>query len=164
MNETDAQAVTDAMATLYDALLPAAKVQAKLSGRTIVSCMTAMLKALMIKHIKEDAPDHEDRRVREWSVKTSFWDITEGFESGVLLGESDGETVKGLLSVVPLVQTYAYHMHPDEDLMEFCEARLNQWFGGLYSNISKGGGQTYTRVYYEIGDKKLMCQVHVARA
>lgn len=158
--------VKDAIAQLHDAILPAAQLQAQTSGRTILSCMTTMVRAMLRSHMQPPKMDRgRDIRMRDWKVKIYFWDITYGFEGGVLLGENSGsgDTITGLQAVVPFVKQYASDMHPGEQLDVFGGGPLRQRFGGLYSAISKGSGKASTRLHYKIDDKKLMCQVDISR-
>ena len=145
------------VAELADLLAKDIESVSKGTGKRTAQCFASLLRPM----INQEMPNAGslavvDRRQRLWRVKCQF-----GFNSGVMEfcddGEFEWETVRGFDAVIDVVRACFDDFNEPysttwKDYASFNEKDMRQRFGGLYTNISKGGGEAGTRLFYEMED------------
>lgn len=130
------------------------------TGQRRAQCLATILRPFINMQLPNAGPAAIiDRRQKPWRVQCRF-----GYDDGSYTldddGEFDWEVVSGFDAVIELVRACFDDFHdPDGafwfDAAEFNDKAMKQRFGGLYSNISKGGGEASTRILYMAPDDVL---------
>jgi len=163
----------DALEVICSALLHKAEVLADCSSRTVISCLTSLLRKEVAAHLTPGARTGKsltDNRERKWSVKIWFWDVTHGMAMAELIAENDDEIIQGLPAIGDAIREYAQDLHNEDGfdaskLSEFSAVARAKRMGGMHPAISKGGGEATLRVRYTFGDEKYyICQADISRA
>jgi hypothetical protein len=124
----------------------------KATSQRQAQCLASMLRPLInMERPNTGTTALADRRQKPWRVQCRF-----GFDDGSYSladdGEFEWETVYGFDAVIEVVRACFddYHWETGSwgDAPEFNNKAMKQRFGGMYSNISKGGGEASTRIVY----------------
>jgi len=164
---------SEALASICTTLMPRAEILAEGTGRTVISCLSSILRKELGTYVTPGAGRYStvsDNRERKWLVKIWFWDVTAGDGEGELIAENDAEIISGLPALGVAICEYAQEIHGEDgydasELPEFGAVAMAKRMGGMHPAISKGGGEATLRVRYAFGDgKRYVCQADVSRA
>ena len=157
---------------VYEAFKQDAEAEQTRTGRTLVSCLMTLLRPHFVEAIAprgEGTMKNEDGREKQWTVETSFWDVTNGMNKADLVQECEEETVRGMGGVQTLLEDYVVLAHPKRvkepaDIPEFSATSLKRRLGGLRPSICRGEGEGTLRIYYSLGcTSRFLCQCLVSR-
>lgn len=137
------------------------------TGQKRAQCLATMLRPMINMECPNvGASAVVDRRQRAWSVQCTFGQAIGANYDHDADGEFEPEVVRGFDRVIDVVRACVDDfLEPVgnnwTDLNEFNDRNMKQRFGGLYSNISSGGGEASTRIFYELAGEQV-CFVDVA--
>lgn len=140
------------------------------TGQKRAQCLASILRPMINMQLPNTGPAAlVDRRQKPWRVQCWFGFVNKTYDLDDE-GEFEGEVVRGFDAVIEVVRDCFDDYHgPTGDVWssapEFNDKSMRQRFGGLYSNISKGGGEASTRITYETANNRHMfLDVTVERA
>jgi hypothetical protein len=141
------------------------------TGQKKAQCLATMLRPLINMQLPNTGKSAVyDRRQKEWNVQCTFGAVNGGAHDHDEDGEFAAETVRGFDHVIDVIRECVDDFHEPtgnvwHDFNEFNDRSMKQRFGGLYSNIAKGGGEASTRIFYEVaGETMRFVDVAVERA
>ncbi len=168
--EQDARELEEALDVICGALQPGAEALASATGRTVLSCITTLLRPMLANYLATGHPinlaKEQDNRTRQWSVKLYIYNLTLSEDVPDLEFESEVELVRGLPAVGEVIrETVADHHDLDspEELAPFTSLRMAKRMGGMYPAVVRGNGKAITRIPYVLDGQSYLCLVEVSR-